>query len=264
MRTLSPLRYPGGKSRAADQILRFIPWSTKALLSPFLGGGHVEVAAAGLGITIIAADIYYPLVAFWRELLSSPDRLAAAIEKFYPGSPQRASKLLSRSNMKRIEIAAEFFVVNRCSFSGLSSSGGFSQESCDKRFTKSSISRVRNFKAKKMTVRCSDFRDLLGKHPDMFVYADPPYYRDDLALYGKRVNTQKGFPHQELAELLRKRDSGWILSYDDHEEVRTMYRGFRMKKLKWAYGLNSSKRSNEILILSNSVPEPKIQNALGF
>jgi DNA adenine methylase len=260
----SPLRYPGGKSRAAEQILRYVPDGTRSLLSPFIGGGHVEVSAEKSGITVVASDLYYPLVAFWREMLSSPDSLADAIEKFHPCTPQKASKLLSRSNMKRTSIAAEFFVVNRCSFSGLSSSGGFSQESCDKRFTASSIARVRNFRAKNLTVNCADFRLVMDRHPRMFTYADPPYYRDDLALYGKRGNTHKGFPHRELAETLRSRESDWILSYDDHEEVRKMYHGFRMHKLKWAYGLNLSKKSNEILILSHSISEPKDQNRLQF
>lgn len=35
----SPLRYPGGKSKAVNSILPFIPKDTKKICSPFLGGG---------------------------------------------------------------------------------------------------------------------------------------------------------------------------------------------------------------------------------
>jgi len=43
------LRYPGGKSRAVKQLLRFLPSEPGSMVSPFLGGGSFELAAAARG-----------------------------------------------------------------------------------------------------------------------------------------------------------------------------------------------------------------------
>ncbi|MDY5615608.1 MAG: DNA adenine methylase, partial [Helicobacter sp.] len=53
--TKSPLRYGGGKSLAVGLILEQIPSDTKRLISPFIGGGSVEVATAlELDIEVLA------------------------------------------------------------------------------------------------------------------------------------------------------------------------------------------------------------------
>lgn len=56
--TKSPLRYGGGKSLAVGLILEQIPSDIKRLISPFIGGGSVEVAVAlELDIEVLAFDI---------------------------------------------------------------------------------------------------------------------------------------------------------------------------------------------------------------
>lgn len=52
--TRSPLRYPGGRSRAVKHIIPLIPKRTKRIASPFLGGGSVELACADLGMKVWA------------------------------------------------------------------------------------------------------------------------------------------------------------------------------------------------------------------
>ena len=42
----SPLRYAGGKSWAVGYIIEHFPDNIKRLISPFFGGGSVEIAAA--------------------------------------------------------------------------------------------------------------------------------------------------------------------------------------------------------------------------
>ncbi|MBX3066987.1 MAG: DNA adenine methylase, partial [Anaerolineae bacterium] len=42
--TKSPLRYPGGKSRAMPQILQQIPLNMREYREPFIGGGSVYLA----------------------------------------------------------------------------------------------------------------------------------------------------------------------------------------------------------------------------
>lgn len=42
----APIRYAGGKSLAVGLVIERIPDNTKRVVSPFLGGGSVEVAIA--------------------------------------------------------------------------------------------------------------------------------------------------------------------------------------------------------------------------
>ena len=42
----SPLRYPGGKTRGVEFITRFFPKNLDKLLSPFFGGGSIELCVA--------------------------------------------------------------------------------------------------------------------------------------------------------------------------------------------------------------------------
>ena len=66
----TPLRYPGGKSRAIKHILPHIPPDCGELCSPFLGGGSIELAVAERGTKVHAYDIFKPLVWFWESLLN--------------------------------------------------------------------------------------------------------------------------------------------------------------------------------------------------
>ncbi|MEM9771045.1 MAG: DNA adenine methylase, partial [Cyanobacteria bacterium P01_D01_bin.73] len=83
----SPLRYPGGKSRAVKFILPLITelmGDRPTLVSPFIGGGSIELACAAQGITVYAYDTFQPLVAFWTSLLKDPVAIAQEVQKYYP------------------------------------------------------------------------------------------------------------------------------------------------------------------------------------
>ena len=73
----SPLRSPGGKTRAVKHILPHFPEDMKELCSPFLGGGSIELALASKGVQVYGYDAFEPLIWFWRTLLERPDALAA-------------------------------------------------------------------------------------------------------------------------------------------------------------------------------------------
>jgi DNA adenine methylase len=82
----------------------------------------------------------------------------------------------------------------------------------------------------------------------MFAYLDPPYLIKS-NLYGKKGDAHKDFDHRALAEILRHRRS-WLLSYNDCDEIRALYRGFRFITPNWKYGMSNEKRSREVLIFS--------------
>lgn len=247
----SPLRYPGGKARAVKQILNIIPAAEDILVSPFFGGGSVEIAAAYLGKTVIGYDIFTPLVDFWIELLQNPDVLANKVKEYFPLSKSRFYDLQKMSFNDRLESAAVFYVLNRSSFGGSTLSGGMSPG--HPRFTESSIDYLQNFQATNLSVSSGDFHQTIVNHSNSFLYLDPPYLIEN-SLYGKNGDTHKGFDHEGLCSLLQHRDK-WVLSYNDSRLIRDMYKKFRFFKPQWKYGMSADKESRELLIISNDLPE---------
>ncbi len=250
----SPLRYPGGKSRAVKTIYALIPAHETKLCSPFLGGGSIELACT-TKMQVYGADIFEPLTAFWRVLLKEPERLANRVEQYY----SELTKTMFYNLQKRfidlsddVERAAAFFVLNRSSFSGTTLSGGMSPG--HPRFTPSAIERLRSFevKADNFQVENADYRVVIPKHDDAFLYLDPPYMNGQ-ALYGHKGDTHKTFDHRALAELLQKRDR-WLMSYNDCQEVRELYKDNSIVSIyQWLYGMSKDKQSKEILITSRDL-----------
>ena len=244
----SPLRYPGGKSRAVAAIMDLIPAGTKKLCSPFIGGGSIELACSAAGIRVYGADAFKPIVEFWQQAIKSPVVLAKRVRVHYPLSRTKFYHL--QNTYPKLddpqERAAVFYVLNRSSFSGTTLSGGMSPN--HPRFTPSAIERLRDLNIKGLSVRHADFRKTLERHPDTFLYLDPPYANGG-KLYGRKGDMHEGFAHAELADELRRRD-GWILSYNDCEFVRKLYKGQKFLEPQWLYGMSVDKTSKEVLIVN--------------
>lgn len=244
----SPLRYPGGKSRAVRSILQYVPLFTGEVVSPFLGGASVELVLEARGVRVFGGDLFGPLASFWVEVLRDPGGVADRVEGFLPLSRERFYQLQDGFSDITDPVlgAAVFYVLNRSSFSGTTLSGGMSPS--HPRFNRAAIERLRGFYASNLSVVCQDYEATLGDHPGVLAYLDPPYMVEG-GLYGVGGSMHDGFDHIRLADVLRERDS-WVLSYNDTGMVRDLYIGYRIVELSWSYGMNRSRRSSELLILN--------------
>jgi len=247
----SPLRYPGGKTRAVEAITSYFPKGLTQLLSPFFGGGSVELFMASKGVFVFGFDVFLPLVEFWQCLLQQPQQLAAEVQKWHPLSKQNFYNLQKAQPLfkTRVQRAAAYYVLNRSSFSGSTLSGGMSPQHL--RFTPSSIERLNQFYNPNLLVRQASFNDSLQQHKNVFAYLDPPYLIKN-TLYGAKGNAHKDFDHAALAMLLRNRGS-WLLSYNDCAEIRQLYAGFKIETPAWKYGMSANKTSKEVLIFSRDL-----------
>jgi|TARA_R110002110_G_scaffold5302_8_gene27354 DNA adenine methylase len=311
----TPLRYPGGKSRAVKHILPLIPKDCKELCSPFLGGGSLELAVAEeYGAKVYGYDLFKPLVWFWQALLEDPEQLLEEIEKRrqklieYTDDPAKFEAGDLYNKIRRGEIkgisreefedareivnslqtknkptgknlfkrAAQYYIVNRSSFSGATTSGGWSWKASWARMTPTTLDRLRKFKVKNFEVECLDFKEAIEKHPDAFLYCDPPYMLGSKAwieehvdertgkvipgywtnrevLYGSDGDLHGPFNHQALHEVLSQR-SNWVLSYNNCPAIRDLYKGYEIREAAWSYGMKnvSTKKmgsSSELLII---------------
>jgi len=252
MKTL--LRYPGGKAKAIKILEKYIPQNTKKVISPFFGGGSLEFALADKGIEVQGYDIFKSVVNFWKMVRYNPNELADEIQKLLPVDKDKFLSLQKELRHKDnslfkvdIEAAAIFFVLNRCSFSGTTLSGGFSKEASTGRLTQSSIDKIRTFNSN-IDVFVESFEDVIP-NADGFLFCDPPYYLGQKSnLYGVSGDTHKNFDHELLAELLKKKDN-WILCYNNDLYIRKLYKDYEWVFPNWKYGMSSDKNSKEILIV---------------
>jgi DNA adenine methylase len=240
--------------------LRYIPNNVSRVVSPFIGGGSVEVSLAVLGKRVFGYDLFEPLVNFWIHVLNDAKGLANIANSYRPVIKEKFYQLKSKDTFtSNLERAAVYFTLNRTSFAGATYSGGFSPDT--RKFSDGVLKRLENFSCKNLSVRREDFRDvfMIQEHQDDFMYLDPPYLISASNLYGKNGDLHKEFDHVALFNLLSKRDN-WVMSYNNGKEVRDMYKGYRQVTLDWSYGKNYGKKieivePKELLILSNDLPE---------
>jgi DNA adenine methylase len=251
----SPLRYPGGKTRAVNILNKYIEKyyrDKRTLISPFFGGGSFEIYLQDKGYTVVANDKFSPLYKFWITAKNSPAELADNVRERMPISKEVFGVLRQRiyEFTDDMDIASAYYIINRCSFSGSTFCGGYSTQSAEGRLNESSLKTLSDLNLERTTFANMDCIQFLQEHPeteDSVVYADPPYYITNY-IYGKDGDMHEKFNHELFATEIQKR-SDWIISYNDCEYIRNLYSDCRIFEESWKYGMNTSKNSSEIIIL---------------
>ena len=258
----SPLRYPGGKSRAIKIIASLIP-DYDEFREPFLGGGSVFIYAKQRfpQKKYWINDLYLELFKFWEMTQKDVDSLIDKIyewkNKFQVGKDLHKFLNANMNNFNDLERAAAFFIFNRITFSGTSLSGGFSEGAFTGRFTESSIKRLNDFAEVINGTKITnlDYEDLIKKDGEnVFIFLDPPYYSaTKSALYGKNGNLHKSFDHEKFAKNMQKCNHKWLITYDDSEYIRELFSFANIIPWNLTYGMrnvatDSDQIGNELFI----------------
>ncbi|MDZ7957956.1 MAG: DNA adenine methylase [Aulosira sp. DedQUE10] len=252
----SPLRYPGGKSKAINQIIEYLPESFSEFREPFVGGGSVFIYLKQKfpHLKIWINDLNRELFLFWKFAQSDISKLV--IEIRYIKNQYTDGRLLFTeltnvdiNNLSDLERAVRFFVLNRITFSGTVESGGFSQEAFHKRFTNSSIDRLEKLESilsKDILITNLDYSELLhSTEEQVFLFLDPPYFSATKSkLYGKGGNLHTSFEHPKFAELLKRCHHNWLITYDDSPQIRENFYWSNIFEWELQYGMNNYKQSN--------------------
>ena len=255
----SPLRYPGGKTRACKKLNEilleyFNTNNFENIISPFFGGGSFEFYIQNkYNLNIIANDKFEPLYNFWiickNDKKPLCDKLYVDIsnitkEKF----KQFRKQIINELNI--LNSAYYYFIINRCSFSGSTLSGGFSLESSKKRFTKSSIDRINDLNLSNFNIYNYDFEVFINKYynkDNSIIFLDPPYYIES-KLYGNNGDLHENFNHMLLFDTIKNKKN-WILTYNNCEYIKDIYKDFIIIDTNWSYGMNKTKNFSEIVII---------------
>ena len=260
MNNKSPLRYPGGKTRACKKLevilnKKYNIDNFNNVISPFFGGGSFEFYIQNnYNLNIIANDKFKPLYTFWNTCKNNKENLCNELNK-YLSNIQKEDFIRLRAEIvnenDELKQSVMYFIINRCSFSGATLSGGFSLEASQKRFTQSSIDRVNNLNLTKFNIFNLDFEEFINNNDDEnnFIFLDPPYYLEKKSkLYGNNGDMHESFDHTKLYNCI-SRKKNWLMTYNNCDFIKNLYKDFEIIETSWSYGMNKDKKSSEIVII---------------
>jgi DNA adenine methylase len=245
----APIRYAGGKSLAVGLVIEHIPDNVRRIISPFLGGGSVEVACAvELALPVIAYDIFDILINYWQVQLSNPNTLYNRLLEFEPtrqgfkAVKERLKKHWTGENkLGKFDLAAYYYFNSNTSY-GPHFLGWPSSVYLQRKRYQTMMQKVRDFHAENMRVECASFEKVIPEYRNDFLYCDPPYYLDGdsktfVGMYPHRNFPihHKGFNHKLLRDLLLNHKGGFILSYNDCSTIRELYKDYEVATPSWQY-----------------------------
>lgn len=251
----SPLRYPGGKSKAIQQIVNFLPENYSEYREPFVGGGSLFIYLKQKfpHLKIWINDLNQELFIFWKVAQSNLLELLEAVQQIKTTRTDGRELFEELTQVKieefsELQRAVRFFVLNRITFSGTVESGGFSQEAFHKRFTNSSIERLEKLGEVLQGVKITnlDYSEVLAAEgKDVFIFLDPPYFIATRSkLYGKDGDLHTSFDHQRFATLVKQCPHQWLITYDDSPTIRQNFTWTNIFEWEMQYGMNNYKQTS--------------------
>ena len=268
----TPLRYPGGKSRAIKFLSNHLP-TFESYREPFLGGGSMAlyVTQTFPRTEVWVNDLYMPLYAFWKVLRDQGQRLSDDLRELKtelgesPDAHREAfnnAKLALNAN-NNYSLAFNFYVINKCSFSGLSESSSFSEQASRQNFTFRGIDRLPYISEliQYWKITNLDYSELLYGNQS-FVFLDPPYDIKD-NLYGKKGNMHKGFDHELFAAHCCNSEQKCMITYNSDIFVKERFPGWYQKDWDLTYTMRSTgtynrdqKERKELVLLNYETVQP--------
>lgn len=261
----TPLRYPGGKSRAVDFLFSSENMPTaniREYREMFLGGGSCAIAFTKRfpHIPVKVNDKYYNLYCFWISLKSRgrqlADKLHAVKEELTNAKDPLQSHLDYYHSMREgleveedpFEIAWRFYVMNRCSFSGLGeSTGSFSKDAVFQQFNHSIISKLPAYSAlmRNWQITNEDYTHLLdGADESTFIFADPPYDISSF-VYGIKGDMHDSFCHKRFHDKLETTNAMAMITYNSNETLKQAYTSWNQLEWDLTYTMHSGQKYRE-------------------
>ncbi len=273
--TLSPLRYPGGKSKLADFVDNTIKLNgieKPIYCEPFCGGAGVaiDLLLKNKVEKIILNDCDVAVYSFWKAVLDDAEKLGQKIISTEITMQERENQRqiygeLSKKREYSLDLAFATLFLNRTSVSGIIRGGvigGKDQKGKYKigdRFNKEKIlekiNRIAALKDKieLFNLDCSELINTYLKNytdkNNLFIFFDPPYYKQGKNLY---TNFFSHKDHENLGLAIKKLDEYfWILTYDNTSEILKIYKEYNPRKYKLQYSAKNKIKETELFFSNN-------------
>jgi DNA adenine methylase len=268
------LRYPGGKSRACEKMGPYFPdlRNYDEFREPFLGGGSVAIYITKKypNLDIWVNDLYEPLVNFWQQLQMFGYDLKSELVglKTAYNTPELARELFTKSkehinneSESNFNRAVAFYIVNKCSFSGLTESSSFSEQASNSNFSLRGIYKLPEYSKLIAHWRITNYSYdyLMDGNKGAFMYLDPPYDIKD-NLYGRKGSMHKGFDHDKFAADCDTSNMDQLISYNSDQLVKDRFKDWNAAEFDLTYTMRSvgeymreQKQRKELLLFNYGI-----------
>ena len=242
----APFARQGGKNNGKKKILASFPSTDKydIYVEPFIGAGNIMLNAPEVK-KMIGADTDTNIINAFNDMKKVD--LDTIQEYNFRPSRKRFNEIRkgfgkNKDPKKRLY---EFLYLKFNSYSGLMTT--YTREGTTGKFFKKNFE-IYQEKLKHIKIMKSDYKVTIKKYdsPTTFFYLDPPYMGTDTKEY-----ETGNIDHTELASILRNIKGLFLLSHNDTEEIRELYKGFKIKRTKIRQPIISNDEyKKEILIMN--------------
>ena len=269
---LSPiLKWVGGKRQLLSEIIPLIDESCDNYVEPFIGGKAVLFRLQPK--KAIINDYNTELINVYRTVRDDLDALVALLkehEKYNSSDYYYEVRALDRTpdfdKMSNSEKAARIIYLNKTCYNGLyrvnslgqfnSPYGKYKNPNIVNEVVLRAISKYLN--GNEISIRSGDYKDVLNNiEKNSFVYLDPPYMPISSSSSCAGC-AEGGFGYDKQVELKEECDKldskgvHFLQSNSDCEEIRELYKAYRIKVVKAKRAINSDAKKrgqiNEVLI----------------
>jgi DNA adenine methylase len=234
----SPFRYPGGKTWLVPLFRRWmlsLPGQPKILVEPFAGGGIISLTAAfeWLADKVVMVELDKQIAAVWETILGGNAEWLAKRLLTFELTPESAKAELAKLPRSQREFAFQTILKNRTAHGGILAEGagvlknGENGKGILSRWYPQTIGkRITNIElvAGRLKFIHGDAFDVLArfqKNRDAVFFIDPPYTAGGKRA-GSRLYTHSEVDHERLFSLCEKLRGGFLMTYDNVEEVQVL------------------------------------------
>lgn len=260
------IRYPGGKSKHTDKILKYF-WQETEYREPFIGGGSVYLKSEYKQSWI--NDVDPGVYDLWRMVKEEPNTLIDLIEEHTPvlehqGNSRAIETALALwreikdDNGTKFSLGYRLLFLNKTCFSGVISggpTGGIEQKSeytiAARWAKKMTIARIKA--AHSLLQDCEitnqSYEEIVtAPGEDVAIYLDPPYLKKGSQCYDYYFTLED---HCKLAEMVVNCPHRYVVTVDNCPEIQTIWSelgvpGERMRTEEWSYSMTDRRDSNRV------------------
>lgn len=216
---------PGGKKLLVNRLLKEIP-PHKTYVEPFMGSGALFFAK-DLAQKNVLGENDKELIGFYKSVQSK-----GSLNCNLSRNKTKFDKLKNKQN----KTSCDYLYVTRQSYG--CKRGTFQPYSEKRKINPNPNYDTQIEKIQQAKLHNSDFRKLIKAHDskDTFFYLDPPYH-EEKCYYPKGSCT---VTPKDMAESVKVIKGKFLLSYNDHPEVRkTFCHKYKCKKVQTKYSLDN-------------------------